>query len=86
MPLAPENLWKNPKTSNHRIFSTTTSNFAFIIYIYMFVAFIDCCVCLVLGNIVSEPFVEDFQNQAFEESQFSLQGSKASALDHFVPI
>jgi hypothetical protein len=40
----------------------------------MFVAFIDCCVCLVLGNIVSEPFAEDFQNQAFEESQFFFAG------------
>jgi hypothetical protein len=35
---------------------------------------------------VSEPFFEDFQDQAFEESQFSLWSSKTSALDHFEPI
>jgi hypothetical protein len=33
-----------------------------------------------------EPFFEDFQGQAFEESSFFLQSSKASALDNFVPI
>jgi hypothetical protein len=27
------------------------------------------CVCFVLGNIVSEPFFKDLQDQAFEESQ-----------------
>jgi hypothetical protein len=26
------------------------------------------CVCFTLGNIVPEPFIEDFQEQAFEES------------------
>jgi hypothetical protein len=33
-----------------------------------------------------ESFIEDFQEQAFDESQFSLWSSKASALDHFTPI
>jgi hypothetical protein len=28
------------------------------------------CVCFMLGNAVLEPFFEDFQDQAFEESQF----------------
>jgi hypothetical protein len=27
------------------------------------------CVCFMLGNIVPEPFSEDFQDQGFEESQ-----------------
>jgi hypothetical protein len=27
------------------------------------------CVCFTMGNIVPEPFFEDFQDQAFEESQ-----------------
>jgi hypothetical protein len=35
----------------------------------MFVALIDCLCCFALGNIVPEPFSEDFQDQAFEESQ-----------------
>jgi hypothetical protein len=39
-----------------------------------------------LGNAVPEPLFEDFQDQAYEESQFSSRSSKASALDHFVPI
>jgi hypothetical protein len=30
------------------------------------------CVCFTLGNIVPEPFSEDFQDQAFEESQLFL--------------
>jgi hypothetical protein len=30
-----------------------------------------------------EPFFEDFQDQAFEESTVFLWSSKASALDHF---
>jgi hypothetical protein len=28
------------------------------------------CVCFTLDNVVPEPFFEDFQGQAFEESQF----------------
>jgi hypothetical protein len=28
------------------------------------------CVCFALGNIVLEPFFDDFQDQAFEESKF----------------
>jgi hypothetical protein len=73
MPLAPENLWKKPQ--NFKPSYLFNHNFKFCIHnIYMFVAFIDCCVCLVLGNIVSEPFAEDFQNQAFEESQFFFAG------------
>jgi hypothetical protein len=35
---------------------------------------------------MTQPFFEDFQDQAFEESQFFLWSSKASALDHFAPI
>jgi hypothetical protein len=37
----------------------------------MFIAFCQftTCVYFVLGNIVPEPFFEDFQDQAFEESQ-----------------
>jgi hypothetical protein len=35
----------------------------------MFVAFIDWLCCFVLANIVPEPFSEDFQDQAIEESQ-----------------
>jgi hypothetical protein len=27
------------------------------------------CVCFTLGNVVPEPFFEDFHDQAFEESQ-----------------
>jgi hypothetical protein len=33
---------------------------------YLFIA----CVYFVLGNAVPEPFFEDFQDQAFEESSF----------------
>jgi hypothetical protein len=33
-----------------------------------------------------EPFFKDFQDQAYEESQFSSRSSKASALEHFAPI
>jgi hypothetical protein len=35
---------------------------------------------------VLEPFFKDFQGKAFEESQFFLLSSKASALDHFALI
>jgi hypothetical protein len=44
----------------------------------MFVALIDCLCCFALGNIVPEPFSEDFQDQAFEESQlfFMVQQGK----------
>jgi hypothetical protein len=53
----------------------------------MFVAFyLFDCVCFTLGNIVSDPFSEDFQDQAFEESSFSLRISKASYLEHIAPI
>jgi hypothetical protein len=34
----------------------------------MFVAFNYCCVCLASENVVPEPFAEDFQEQAFNES------------------
>jgi hypothetical protein len=70
------------KTSNLRIFPTTTPNsvilvpkfseslslspFAFIVH--MFVAFIYFLCFLTLGTIVLEPFEEDFQEQAFHES------------------
>jgi hypothetical protein len=30
---------------------------------------IDCLCCFVIGNVALEPFFEDFQDQAFEESQ-----------------
>jgi hypothetical protein len=36
----------------------------------MFVAFIYYLWLLALGSIVPEPFAEDFQEQAFDESQF----------------
>jgi hypothetical protein len=38
----------------------------------MFVAFyrLIACVCFALGNTMAELFFEDFQDQAFEESQF----------------
>jgi hypothetical protein len=35
---------------------------------------------------VPEPFNEDFQDQAFEESQLFLRTSKASYLENFAPI
>jgi hypothetical protein len=35
----------------------------------MFVAFIDWFCYFVLGNVVPESFRDDFQDQAFEESQ-----------------
>jgi hypothetical protein len=37
----------------------------------MFVAFyyLIACVCFLIGNAVPGPFFEDFQDQAFEESQ-----------------
>jgi hypothetical protein len=38
------------------------------------------CICFVLGNVVLEPFSEDFQDQAFKESQlfFADQQGKLS--------
>jgi hypothetical protein len=39
----------------------------------MFVAFIDWLCCFALGNVVPEPFSEDFQDQAFEESQLFFE-------------
>jgi hypothetical protein len=36
----------------------------------MLVAFIYCLCLFALGIVVLEPFSEDFQDQAFEESQF----------------
>jgi hypothetical protein len=36
----------------------------------MFIPFIYCLCLFALGIIVSEPFVEDFQDQLFDESQF----------------
>jgi hypothetical protein len=38
-------------------------------------------VCFALGNSVSEPLFEDFQEQVFEESDVFLVGYKASILD-----
>jgi hypothetical protein len=35
----------------------------------MFVAFVYCLCLFALGNVVPEPFSEDFHDQAFEESQ-----------------
>jgi hypothetical protein len=34
--------------------------------LYLFIS----CVCFALGNVVPEPFAEDFQEQAFDESPF----------------
>jgi hypothetical protein len=34
---------------------------------------------------VPEPFFEDFQDQAFEESQFFLAEQQGKSLDHFAP-
>jgi hypothetical protein len=39
-----------------------------------------------IGNIAPEPFFEDFQDQAFEESQLFFAVNKASHLEHFAPI
>jgi hypothetical protein len=39
----------------------------------MFIAFIYCLCLFALGTIVPEPFVEDFQEQAFDESQFLFE-------------
>jgi hypothetical protein len=39
----------------------------------MFIAFIYCLCLFALGTIVLEPFVEDFQEQAFDESQFLFE-------------
>jgi hypothetical protein len=35
----------------------------------MFIAFIYCLWLFALGNVVPEPFNDDFHDQAFEESQ-----------------
>jgi hypothetical protein len=43
--------------------------------IYLFI------VCFVLGNPISEPLFEDFQEQTFKESEVFLAGNKGSALD-----
>jgi hypothetical protein len=43
-------------------------------------------VCFALGNSLSEPLFEDFQEQVFEDSEVFFSGNKASVLDHFVPI
>jgi hypothetical protein len=42
----------------------------------MFVHLFIACVCFALGNVVSEPFSKDFQDQAFEESQFFFVGQQ----------
>jgi hypothetical protein len=71
-----------PATSFHHIFATTTpisvilvskfsesftlSFHAFIIHVCCIL--IDFFVYFTLGNVVPEPFFEDFQDQAFEES------------------
>jgi hypothetical protein len=54
----------------------------------MFVAFywLIAYVCFVLGSTVLEPFFEDFQDQAFEESQFFFVEQQGKCLDHFAPI
>jgi hypothetical protein len=75
------------QTSKPHIFPTTTSNsvifvpkipeslllllFAFLIH--MFVAFIHCLCLFAFGTVVSELFIEDFQEQAFDESQFLFE-------------
>jgi hypothetical protein len=40
----------------------------------------------VLGNVVLEPFSEDFQDHAFEGPSFSSWISKASYLGHIAPM
>jgi hypothetical protein len=79
------------KTSNIHIFPTTTPNSVivvpklsesfplslFVFIICMFVAFIYCLCLLVLGTIVLELFVEDFQEQVFDESQFLFEVQQA---------
>jgi hypothetical protein len=44
---------------------------AFIIH--MFVAIIYCLCLFVLGTVVPEPFVGDFQDLPFDESQFLFE-------------
>jgi hypothetical protein len=52
----------------------------------MFVAFIYCLWLFALGNIVMESFSEDFQDQAFEESQLFFADQPASYLEHVAPM
>jgi hypothetical protein len=39
----------------------------------MFVVIIYCLYLFALGTIVSEPFIGDFQDQPFDESQFLFE-------------
>jgi hypothetical protein len=41
--------------------------------IHMFVAFIYCLGWFALGTIVPEPYIGDFQDQLFDESQFLFE-------------
>jgi hypothetical protein len=43
----------------------------------MFVAFIYCLCLFLLGNVVLESFVGDFQEQAFDESKFLFEDQQA---------
>jgi hypothetical protein len=70
-----------PETSNNHIFPTTTPNSVFLMpkfleslplslfgfIVHMFVAFIYCLCLLVVGSVVSEPFIDDFQEHVFDE-------------------
>jgi hypothetical protein len=51
--------------------SIPLSLFAFIIH--MFVAFIYCLCLLALGTVVPVAFIEDFQEQAFDEPLFLFE-------------
>jgi hypothetical protein len=53
----------------------------------MFVSYLlILCIYITLGNAIPEPFFEDFQDQAFEESQLFLAIKKASYLEHIAPM
>jgi hypothetical protein len=52
----------------------------------MFVAFIDLFCCFALGNVVPEPFNEDFRTKLSRSPSFSSQISKASYPEHVAPM
>jgi hypothetical protein len=64
MSVTPISVILAPKLSE----SLPLSSFAFINTYFFCILLIDC-ICFVLGNVVPEPFSEDFHDQAFEESQ-----------------
>jgi hypothetical protein len=53
----------------------------------MFVSYLlILCIYITLGNAIPELFFEDFQDQAFEESQLFLAIKKVSYLEHIAPM